>query len=105
MTPPHIDTPVRFLTALLALAMLLGAVSSAPVADPNAAFKAEGSVVVNGPPNDTVRDAVTTGFERAYGITVSYLGTPSSEAAARLRAERASGKYLLDVALSGSDNR
>jgi iron(III) transport system substrate-binding protein len=101
---------VRFLTALLVLAMLFGAVSSAPAADPNAAFnalvaaaKAEGTIVVNGPPNDAVRDAVTTGFEKAYGITVNYLGTPSSEAAARLRAERASGKYLLDVALSGSD--
>ena len=101
---------MRFLTAILALTMLVGAVSSAPAADPNAAFnaliaaaKAEGSVVVNGPPNDAVREAVTTGFDKAYGIKVSYLGTPSSEAAARLRAERASGKYLLDVALSGSD--
>ena len=84
--------------------------SSAPAADPNAAFnalvaaaKAEGSVVVDGPPNDAVRDAVTTGFQKKYGISVSATSARRRRSRGALRAERAAGKYLLDVLISGSD--
>ena len=68
-----------------------------------AAAKAEGSVVVDGPPNDAVRNALTTGFQDKYGIPVSYISSGSGPSAARVRAERAAGKYLLDVFVSGSD--
>lgn len=68
------------------------------------AAKAEGGgVVVDGPPYDAVRQAFTEGFQRAYGIPVSYISSGSSQSGARVRAERAAGKYLLDVFISGPD--
>ncbi|HEV8022626.1 MAG TPA: extracellular solute-binding protein [Candidatus Lustribacter sp.] len=68
-----------------------------------AAAKAEGSVVVDGPPINDVRDALVSGFQQAYGIPVSYISSGTSASGARVRAERSAGKYLLDVFLSGSD--
>ena len=68
-----------------------------------AAAKAEGSVVVDGPPLDTVRLALVQSFQDAYGIPISYISSGSSASGARVRAERAAGKYLLDVFVSGSD--
>ncbi len=68
-----------------------------------AAAKAEGSVVVDGPPLDSVREVIGPGFQRAYGIPVTYISGGGSATAARVRAERASGKYLLDVFISGPD--
>jgi iron(III) transport system substrate-binding protein len=67
------------------------------------AAKTEGGVVVDGPPNDEVRKNLVTGFQRDYGIPVSYIASGSSSSGARVRAERAAGKYLLDVFMSGSD--
>jgi iron(III) transport system substrate-binding protein len=68
-----------------------------------AAAKAEGTVVVNGPPIDTVREAITEDFERTFGIPVTYIAGNASQMGARVRAERAAGKYVLDVFLSGPD--
>lgn len=67
------------------------------------AAKAEGSVVVDGPPVDTARQALVEGFQEAYGIPVSYISSGTTASGARVRAERAAGKYLLDVFISGSD--
>ena len=67
------------------------------------AAKAEGGVVVDGPPIDASRDAIVNGFQKAYGIPVSYISSGTSASGARVRAERAAGKYLLDVFISGSD--
>jgi iron(III) transport system substrate-binding protein len=78
-------------------------------ADPDAfvalvtAAKAEGSVVVNGPPLDASRIALTQGFERAYGIPVTYISASADAMGARVRAERAAGKYLLDAFVAGVD--
>src|SRR5271170_5687001 len=58
------------------------------------AAKAEGSIIVDGPPLDTAREVLVPGFERAYGIPVTYISSGGSASAARVRAERASGKYL-----------
>jgi iron(III) transport system substrate-binding protein len=68
-----------------------------------AAAKAEGSVSVDGPPIDLAREFLTQGFQREYGIPVSYIGTTNSASSARVRAERAAGKYLLDVLVAGGD--
>jgi iron(III) transport system substrate-binding protein len=68
-----------------------------------AAAKREGTVVVDGPPIDATREALSRGFEKAYGIPVAYISSGSSQSGARVRAERAAGKYLLDVLISGSD--
>jgi len=76
---------------------------SAPMAALISAAKAEGTVVVDGPPYDAVRTAFTDEFQKAYGIPVSYISSGSSQSGARVRAERAAGKYLLDVFISGPD--
>lgn len=68
-----------------------------------AAAKAEGSVVIDGPPLDSVRDMIVPGFQRAYGIPVTWTAGGGAATAARIRAERASGRYLLDVFISGPD--
>jgi iron(III) transport system substrate-binding protein len=68
-----------------------------------AAAKAEGTVTVDGPPVDAARELLTQGFQNAYGIAVSYVGTTNSASGARVRAERAAGKYLLDVLIAGGD--
>jgi hypothetical protein len=68
-----------------------------------AAAKAEGGVTVDGPPIDTVRQALVSGFQDAYGIPVTYISSGSTASGARVRAERAAGKYLLDAFISGSD--
>ena len=102
---------LQFTGALLAFAMLLALPSAnSRAADSNDAFaalvaaaKAEGSVVVDGPPTDAVRLALTEGFQKKYGIPVSYIGSGGGPSGARVRAERAAGKYLLDVLVSGSD--
>lgn len=67
------------------------------------AAKKEGKVVVDGPPINTVRQMITEGFEKKYGIPVSYISSGTSKSGSRVRAERAGGKYLLDVFISGAD--
>lgn len=103
---------LQLIGAFVAFAVLLLAVPSADtraaesgdaMAALIAAAKAEGSVVVDGPPTDAVRLALTEGFQKKYGIPVSYIGSGGGPSGARVRAERAAGKYLLDVLVSGSD--
>lgn len=67
------------------------------------AARAEGNVVVDGPPLDSVRDMIVPGFQRAYGIPVTWISGGGSATAARVRAERAAGRYALDVFISGPD--
>jgi iron(III) transport system substrate-binding protein len=91
----------------LAIAVVIG-IASAPASaeSPDAlikAAKAEGKVVVDGPPIEEVRTVLTEAFEKRYGIPVSYISSGSSKSGARVRAERAAGKYLLDVFISGAD--
>jgi iron(III) transport system substrate-binding protein len=67
-----------------------------------AAAKKEGKVVVNGPPDAVVRRALPEAFKAKYGITVEYIGQRGSDTTAKLRSERASGIYSVDVAFGGS---
>src|SRR3954469_15517075 len=64
--------------------------------------KKEGKVVIIAPSDPQVREKLPAAFKARYGITVEYLGGRSSDMAARLRTERASGVYTIDVALSGT---
>jgi len=64
--------------------------------------KKEGKVVIIAPSDPQVREAIPAAFKAKYGITVDYLGGRSSDMAARLRTERQSGIYTIDVALSGT---
>src|SRR5581483_9032536 len=62
------------------------------------AARAEGTVVINAGPGGDVRTALVESFEQAYpGITVEGVFSPAAETLARIQAERASGKYLVDV--------
>jgi iron(III) transport system substrate-binding protein len=89
--------------ALLAAASRPAFAQAGAMAALVSAAKAEGSVVVDGPPIDETRDVLTAGFQKAYGIPVTYISSGSAASGARVRAERAAGKYLLDVFISGSD--
>ena len=67
------------------------------------AAQQEGSVVLDGPPLEKAREAITAGFAKRYGITVNYVSSGGPRSAARVRAERAAGRYLVDVFLTGPD--
>src|SRR4249919_1520779 len=69
-----------------------------------AAARKEGKVVVLGPPNTEMRQALPAAFKARYGITMDYLGGRNAEAGARLRAERQAGVYSIDAVLSGIDS-
>lgn len=106
----HMNAARKFAMVLGAFGCIdLGAGSSAAAGDAAAfaalieAAKREGQVIVDGPPIDTVRSTVTEAFKDKYGITVSYISSGSSKSGARVRAERAAGRYLLDVFVSGAD--
>ena len=88
---------------LVLLAPVVRAADTPEMAALVKAAQQEGSLVLDGPPIDTVREAMTRDFSARYGITVSYISSGSSRSAARVRAERAAERYLLDVFVSGSD--
>jgi len=48
-----------------------------------AAAKTEGAITIDGPPNDQARQGLINGFQRAYGIPVSYVSSGSSSSSAR----------------------
>jgi iron(III) transport system substrate-binding protein len=68
-----------------------------------AAARAEGKVVVSGPPDPGASTRIPEAFKQRFGIDVEYLAGNSSQLAARVQGERAAGQYTMDVSLSGSD--
>jgi iron(III) transport system substrate-binding protein len=65
--------------------------------------KKEGTVAVFGPDGTDVQQALTAPFESAYGIKVDFLADQSGQAMVpRLTTERAAGKYLWDIEISGT---
>ena len=97
---------MRLLLPVLCLLVMSRAPCAADTPEMAALAKAarqEGSLVLDGPPIDAVREAMSRDFQARYGITVSYISSGSSKSAARVRAERTAEKYLLDVFVSGSD--
>jgi ABC-type Fe3+ transport system substrate-binding protein len=82
---------------------LAGAALAAPPGSLIKAAKAEGKVVVDGPPIKRVREALSKGFKKRYGIPVSYISSGTSKSGSRVRSERAAEKYILDVFISGAD--
>jgi iron(III) transport system substrate-binding protein len=98
-----------FAFALILAFCAAGAVSQAGAQSPVPGWeklvadaKKEGKVVIIAPSDPQVREAIPAAFKARYGITVEYLGGRSSDMAARLRTERQSGVYTIDVALSGT---
>ena len=66
-----------------------------------AAARKEGKVVVAGPPDTKVRQALPAAFKARFGVTLEYLSARSTDSATRLRAERVAGIYTVDAALAG----
>jgi iron(III) transport system substrate-binding protein len=67
------------------------------------AARKQGRVVMSGPTDPRIREALPARFKERFGIAVEYIAGRSSELAARLRNERRSGLYTHDVALSGGE--
>ena len=61
----------------------------------------EGKVVVVGSADTEIRKAVPAKFNERFGIAVEYIGISATDLLARLRAERQSGLYTIDVLLMG----
>ena len=68
-----------------------------------AAAKKEKRVVVWGPPGEPIREAMTSGFKKAFpDIVIEYSGARGGEQATRIKAERDGSVYSVDVMLSGT---
>ena len=63
------------------------------------AARKEGKVVVVGSADSEVRKAVPAKFKERFGIALEYIGISAGDLLARLRAERQSGLYTIDVLL------
>jgi iron(III) transport system substrate-binding protein len=95
--------------ALLA-AVLLAPTAWAQTADPQkkwdeavAAGKREGKVVIVGSPDPVMRNKIIPAFTARYGIHVEYLAGSSGTLASRIKVERSSGLYSVDVYMAGND--
>jgi ABC-type Fe3+ transport system substrate-binding protein len=68
-----------------------------------AAGRAEGKVVVSGPPDPGASTTMLEAFKKFSGIDMEYLAGNSSQLASRIQSERAAGQYTMDVSLAGAD--
>jgi iron(III) transport system substrate-binding protein len=68
-----------------------------------ATAKAEGKVVVSGPPDPGASTKIPEAFKKFCGIDMEYLAGNSSQLASRIQSERAAGQYTIDVSLAGAD--
>jgi ABC-type Fe3+ transport system substrate-binding protein len=68
-----------------------------------AAARAEGKVVVSGPPDPGASTKLPDAFKKFSGIDMEYLAGNSSQLASRIQSERAAGQYSIDVSLAGAD--
>jgi iron(III) transport system substrate-binding protein len=67
-----------------------------------AAAKKEGKVVVVGSPDPVMRNEIIPKFTARFGIPIEFIAGQSSQIAARVRTERLSGIYSVDVFMSGA---
>lgn len=106
----------RFLGSLLLASLSAACGPSAPPAVPTiapasqsawdallAAGRAEGKVVVSGPPEPGASTKIPEAFKKFSGIDMEFLAGNSSQLASRIQSERAAGQYSIDVSLAGAD--
>lgn len=67
-----------------------------------AAAKKEGKVVIIGSPDPVMRGEINPKFTQRYGINVEYIAGRSSQLIERVRTERSSGIYSIDIFMSGA---
>jgi iron(III) transport system substrate-binding protein len=104
---------LRLLASCIAAGLLLAApaaaqqLSAAEQAEWDkivAAANAEGSLIMSSQPNKQARDYLHAEWSKAYPkIDLSLSVIPAGQLIARIRTERAAGKYLWDVAVSGGN--
>lgn len=106
----------NFKTTAYPVALLILSLIAAPVAaaqsdtgwqkkwdDARAKAKTEGKVVVLGPPGDQIRDAITSGFAKAFpDISIEFSGARGGELATRIKAERDANIYSADILINGT---
>ncbi len=68
-----------------------------------AAARKEGKVVIVGSPDPVMRHEVIPAFQKRYGIKVAYIAGGSGELVSRIRVERSTGLYSVDVFMAGND--
>ena len=66
-----------------------------------AAAGKEGKVVVAGPPDTQVRQALPAAFEARYGICMEYLSARGTDQANKLRREKEAGIFSVDAVIAG----
>jgi iron(III) transport system substrate-binding protein len=66
-----------------------------------AAAKKEGKVVIMGSPDPVMRNEIVPKFTARYGLPVEYIAGQSGPLAERVKMERSSGIYSVDVFMSG----
>ena len=96
---------VKNLVALFMILVPAGIVQAAekPWNETLAAARKEGKVVVSGAPDPVMRNEVIPAFTKRFGIAVDYIAGRSGNFVERVKVERASGVYSVDVYLPGSD--
>jgi iron(III) transport system substrate-binding protein len=67
-----------------------------------AAARKEGKVVIAGSPDPVMRNDIIPAFTARYGIPVEYIAGQSAQIAARVRTERSSGIYAMDIYMAGA---
>ncbi len=67
-----------------------------------AAAKKEGKVVIIGSPDPGMRKDIIPRFTERFGIAIEYIAGSSGQLAGRVRTERSSGIYSVDVYMSGA---
>jgi iron(III) transport system substrate-binding protein len=96
------------LTFAVTVSLTVAPVGAQPKAEQDwnevlAAAKKEGKVVVAGSPDPVMRNEIIPKFAARTGVQVEFMAGRSSEMIARVRTERASGIYSVDVFLAGPD--
>jgi ABC-type Fe3+ transport system substrate-binding protein len=93
--------------AAVAVAALIGA-ANAQTPDPaawaalQAKAKAEGQVVMAGPPFPGLQTAFSDAFKKRFGIELNYLGLNTGEIITRIDTESKAGKVTIDAELGGT---
>ena len=97
---------VRPVAAVLGLAIAGSAAAQTPDAAKWAELqqkaKAEGQLVVAGPPFQGLRTALAAAFKERFGIELNYLGLFSGEVIARVDTESKAGKVTIDANIGGT---
>ena len=107
----RITARMRCLTgviAAIAFGIAIAGAARAQTADPvgwaelQKKAKAEGQVVLAGPPFPGLETALAEAFKKRYGIELNYLGINAGEAITRIDTESKAGKVSIDAYLGGT---